>query len=145
MLKLGEIEQAIETLLDRRVSAICGKRRCSPALCSEIRNAVKISTSPQRITFREAHHHVGNIVRLSEQLKMPLNVLVGHMYGSKVAAEVFDVEKAMARRNLIGAPGHRQCAKQLVRWGRTLRRSTSDLIKHRNASLAARPERPDLM
>jgi argininosuccinate lyase len=34
--------------------------------------------------------------------------------------EVFDLKKAVARRNIVGAPGPQQVARQLVRWRKIL-------------------------
>ena len=36
------------------------------------------------------------------------------------APEVFDLNKALARRNLPGSPGPAQVARQLARWRKTL-------------------------
>jgi argininosuccinate lyase len=36
------------------------------------------------------------------------------------ARSVFDLEKAMAKRNIIGAPGTKEVAKQLDRWRKQL-------------------------
>jgi len=32
------------------------------------------------------------------------------------ALDVFDLQRAMAKRNMIGAPGTKEAAKQLARW-----------------------------
>lgn len=77
--------------------------------------------------FRQAHHVVGAVVALAERSGKPLNRLTlpelqsvdsrtgGRYFGRDVLA-VFDLKHAMAKRNLTGAPGTREVAKQLARW-----------------------------
>jgi argininosuccinate lyase len=72
--------------------------------------------------FRQAHHAVGAIVALAEILDKPLNRLtlaelqtVDNKFGRDALA-VFDLKTAMAKRNLPGAPGTKEVAKQLKRW-----------------------------
>ena len=72
--------------------------------------------------FRQAHHVVGAVVALAERAGKPLNRLtfaelqsVDKNFG-RDALGVFDLKRAMAKRNLTGAPGTREVAKQLARW-----------------------------
>ena len=72
--------------------------------------------------FRQAHHVVGAVVALAERAGKPLNGLtfaelqsVDKNFG-RDALGVFDLKRAMAKRNLTGAPGTREVAKQLARW-----------------------------
>ncbi|PYJ03410.1 MAG: argininosuccinate lyase, partial [Verrucomicrobia bacterium] len=72
--------------------------------------------------FRQAHHAVGALVARAEELNKPLDQLtlvefqrVDDAFGPDVIA-VFNLGKAMARRQLAGAPGTRQVRRQLVRW-----------------------------
>jgi argininosuccinate lyase len=76
--------------------------------------------------FRQAHHAVGAVVALAEILDKPLNRLstaelqsVDRKFG-RDALGVFDLKRAMARRNLTGAPGTKEVAQQLVRWRKLL-------------------------
>ena len=76
--------------------------------------------------FRQAHHVVGAVVALAEKSGKPLNPLtltelqsVDKAFGRDARA-VFDLEKAMAKRNIIGAPGTKEVARQLARWRRQL-------------------------
>lgn len=76
--------------------------------------------------FRQAHHVVGEVVALAERRARPLHRLtveefrsVSDQFGADVQ-EVFDVKAAMARRNVIGAPGTRQVRRQLARWRKRL-------------------------
>ena len=72
--------------------------------------------------FRQAHHAVGAVVALAEKTGKPLNQLtlaefqtVDKTFGRN-ALGVFDLHRAMAKRNMTGAPGTKQVAKQLARW-----------------------------
>ncbi len=72
--------------------------------------------------FRQAHHAVGAVVALAEKLGKPLNKLspaelqsVNKTFG-RDAMGVFDLKRAMAKRNVTGAPGTKEVAKQLARW-----------------------------
>jgi argininosuccinate lyase len=82
--------------------------------------------------FRQAHHVVGAVVALAEKngspsrsgakAGKPLNQLtlaelqnVNPTFG-RDALGVFNLKTAMAKRNLTGAPGTKEVAKQLARW-----------------------------
>jgi len=76
--------------------------------------------------FRQAHHVVGAVVALAEGSGKPLNQLtlaelqsVDQTFG-RDALGVFDLTRAMAKRNLVGAPGTKEVAKQLGRWKKLL-------------------------
>jgi argininosuccinate lyase len=72
--------------------------------------------------FRQAHHAVGAVVALAEKTGKPLNQLtlaelqsIDKTFG-RDALGVFNLKTAMAKRNLTGAPGTKEVAKQLARW-----------------------------
>ena len=74
------------------------------------------------MAFRPAHHVVGAVVALAEKTGKPLNQLtlaelqsVDKTFG-RDALGVFNLNTAMAKRNIIGAPGTKEVAKQLARW-----------------------------
>ncbi len=76
--------------------------------------------------FRQAHHVVGAVVALAEKTGQPLNKLalaelqtIDKTFG-RDALNVFNLKTAMAKRNLTGAPGTKEVAKQLVRWRKLL-------------------------
>jgi argininosuccinate lyase len=78
------------------------------------------------VPFREAHDLVGSVVAASEEQKKPLNKWSGDdlrkihpAFGDDVS-QVFDLEKAMAQREMVGAPGTEQVAAQLARWKKIL-------------------------
>jgi argininosuccinate lyase len=79
------------------------------------------------MAFRQAHHVVGAVVALAEKTGKPLNRLTlaelqsvdpvtGTKFFGRDALGVFNLQRAMAKRNLTGAPGTKEVAKQLARW-----------------------------
>lgn len=76
----------------------------------------------QGMPFRQAHHVVGSIVALAENLGKPLDQLtLAEMRSveaglTKAALRCFDLRQAMNRRTQVGAPGAGQVRKQLARW-----------------------------
>jgi len=76
--------------------------------------------------FRQAHHVVGAAVAFTEKHRKTLNKITLEEFQSldkqftADVTEVFDLEKAMARRKLIGAPGTAEVRKQLSRWRKLL-------------------------
>jgi argininosuccinate lyase len=76
--------------------------------------------------FRQAHHVVGAVVALAEKANKPLNeVTLAELQGvdktfARDAQEIFNLQKAMARRNLTGAPGTKEVQNQLARWQKRL-------------------------
>jgi argininosuccinate lyase len=76
--------------------------------------------------FREAHQIVGAAVAAAARLGRPLDQLTPQQWQEIDPAlkgevlEVFDLKKALARRNLEGAPGPQQVARQLARWRKIL-------------------------
>lgn len=78
------------------------------------------------VPFRQAHHAVGAVVALAEKSGQPLNTLtlaelqsVDKAFG-RDALTVFDLKRAMAKRNIMGAPGTKEVARQLARWRKQL-------------------------
>ena len=78
------------------------------------------------VAFRDAHHAVGAVVRVAEKKGVPLNrlsnadVLAVHPAFGRDWAEVFDLRRALARREGTGMPGPRQVARQFARWRKEL-------------------------
>jgi argininosuccinate lyase len=76
--------------------------------------------------FRKAHHLVGSAVAAAERLGKPLNQLtvgewkeIDPAFGPGVPA-VFNLSRAMERRDFAGAPSPRQVSRQLRRWEKRL-------------------------
>ena len=79
------------------------------------------------VPFRQAHHVVGAVVALAEKKDKALDTLtlaelqsVDRQFGPD-ALDVFTLEKAMAKRNMTGAPTRREIQKQLARWRKILK------------------------
>ncbi len=78
------------------------------------------------LPFRQAHSLVGVAVATAEKAGKPLNKLTVaelkkiHPALGQDALGVFDLQAAMAKRNLPGAPGTKEVAKQLARWRKVL-------------------------
>ena len=74
------------------------------------------------IPFREAHHVVGALVRLSENLATPLNKLPFtevakiHEALGEDWVQAFDLEKALAARDKPGMPGPDQVMARIAHW-----------------------------
>ena len=82
----------------------------------------------KKMPFRQAHHVVGAVVALAEKLRKPLNILtlaelqsVEKTFAAD-ALDIFDLEKAMSKRSITGAPGTKEVKKQLERWKKQLTR-----------------------
>jgi argininosuccinate lyase len=80
------------------------------------------------VPFREAHHIVGNLVRLAETSGKPLNELtlaefqsVDKRFGAD-APTALDLQAALSKRNLPGAPGTGEVRKQIARWNKRVAR-----------------------
>jgi argininosuccinate lyase len=77
--------------------------------------------------FRQAHHAVGALVALAERLGKPLDQLTLPELQSvekRLAADAlktFDLNEALARRKVTGAPGTAQVRAQLARWSKRLK------------------------
>jgi len=78
------------------------------------------------LPFRQAHHAVGSLVALAEKSGKRLDQLTLADFQSvepRFAADVlkiFDLNKAMARRRIIGSPGTREVACELAAWKQRL-------------------------
>jgi argininosuccinate lyase len=80
----------------------------------------------QGLAFRAAHHAVGSLVAKAEQSGKKLNELtlaelqaVEKKFGPD-ALDIFDLQKAMAKRKMTGSPGPAQVRKQIAKWKRLL-------------------------
>jgi argininosuccinate lyase len=80
----------------------------------------------KKMPFRQAHHVVGAVVALAEKSGKTLNQLtlaelqtVDKTFRPD-ALDVFHLKAAMAKRNVVGAPGTKEVAKQLARWSKQL-------------------------
>jgi argininosuccinate lyase len=80
----------------------------------------------KKMPFRQAHHVVGAAVAFAEKNSKPLDKVTVEEFKALDKAfdedvvEVFDLAKAMARRQVIGAPGTKEVRKQIARWNKAL-------------------------
>jgi argininosuccinate lyase len=79
------------------------------------------------LPFRRAHHAVGALVAAAERLGKPLDQitveemkLVEKSFDAD-APKMFNLGRAMERRQLPGAPGRKQVREQLARWRKKLK------------------------
>ena len=100
-------------------AAACAAAASDPALlATDLADYLVRKNMP----FRPAHHVVGAVVALAEKTGKPLNQLtLAELQGvdktfTRDALGVFNLPRAMAKRNLTGAPGTKEVAKQLARW-----------------------------
>lgn len=99
--------------------AVCATAASDPALlATDLADYLVKKGMP----FRQAHHVVGAVVALAEKAGKSLNQLtlaefqtVDKTFG-RDALGVFDLHRAMAKRNITGAPGTKEVARQLARW-----------------------------
>jgi argininosuccinate lyase len=113
----------------RLMAAMLQNTRINPGACAVAANDPALLATDladylvrKGVPFRQAHHTVGAVVALAEELDKPLNLLtlkelksVDKQFGRDALA-VFDLQRAMAKRNIVGAPGTKEVAKQLARW-----------------------------
>jgi argininosuccinate lyase len=121
---LASVQLMAAMLLNTKVNrAACAAAANDPALlATDLADYLVRKQMP----FRQAHHVVGSAVALAEKSGKPLNKLslaelqsVDKTFG-RDALGVFDLKRAMARRNITGAPGTKEVAKQLARWKKLL-------------------------
>ena len=77
--------------------------------------------------FRQAHHVVGAVVGFAEKNGKAINQVslselksIDKTFAAD-ALDVFDLRKALAQRNITGAPGTKEVARQLQRWTKMLK------------------------
>ncbi|HUA66001.1 MAG TPA: argininosuccinate lyase [Alphaproteobacteria bacterium] len=117
----------------RLMSAMLGNTKINRAACERAASDPALLATDladylvrKEMPFRQAHHVVGAVVALAEKAGKPLNALglaelqsVDKTFGRDALA-VFDLKRAMAKRNIIGAPGTKEVARQLARWRKQL-------------------------
>jgi argininosuccinate lyase len=113
----------------RLMAAMLQNTKINPAACAAAANDPALLATDladylvcKGMPFRQAHHVVGAVVALAEKAGKPLNKLslaqlksVDKKF-SRDALGVFNLQNAMAKRNLTGAPGTKEVAQQLARW-----------------------------
>jgi len=78
------------------------------------------------LPFRQAHHAVGELVSVAERQNKRLDQLTIEEFQTVEKTldwevmKIFDLKRALARRNAIGAPGTKEVKGQLARWKKRL-------------------------
>ncbi len=81
----------------------------------------------QGVAFRDAHHAVGAVVRLAEKNSVEINQLSTadvkqiHAAFEDDWVEIFNLKRAIAKREGTGMPGPKQVARQFARWRKVLK------------------------
>jgi argininosuccinate lyase len=103
--------------------AACEAAASDPALlATDLAEHLVLNGMP----FRKAHHVVGALVALAEKLGKPLNQLTLAEAQSvdpaldRQALATLDLKRSLARRNLPGAPGSKEVARQIAWWKKRL-------------------------
>ena len=105
------------------------RERCAAAVADPALLATDLADYlvEQGVAFRDAHHAVGAVVRLAEQKQVPLNALsvadvqTVHAAFGPDWASVFDLKRALAKREGTGMPGPKQVSRQFKRWEKILK------------------------
>ncbi len=80
------------------------------------------------VPFREAHEAVGRAAAAATRAHKGISELTAaewksfHPRFERDVLKVFDARRSLRRRELVGAPGPRQVARQLARWEKALRK-----------------------
>ena len=104
------------------------RERCAAAVADPALLATDLADYlvERGVAFREAHHAVGAVVRVAEELGVPLDkvpfaeVRKIHTAFAEDWAQVFDLKRAMEKRRGTGMPGPAQMKKQFARWKKLL-------------------------
>jgi argininosuccinate lyase len=106
-------------------SARCEQAASDPALlATDLADALVL----HNISFRQAHHIIGAVVAKAEELGKPLNELTLEEYRSvhpdfpADCLNLFNLRRAMSKRQQTGSPGTREVQRQIQRWQKTLSR-----------------------
>ena len=103
-------------------------KRCAEAVADPLLLATDLADYLvlKGVPFRQAHHQVGALVALSEKLSVPLNK-VPFDQAKTVApklekdwTDVFDLKRALQKRENTGMPGPRQTQTALRKWKKRL-------------------------
>jgi len=118
----------VSLMLDAVAACLPGVEAVSKRCASAVADPALLATDVvdylvrKGVPFREAHHVVGALVGLSEQLSTPLNKLpfeeVRRVHDSLAEdwTDTFDLRKALAAREKPGMPGPSQVAARISYW-----------------------------
>ena len=124
------LRSTLGVLADMLLNTRVVRERCEAAAADPALLATDLADYlvKKGVPFRQAHHIIGALVAEAEKLGKPLNALPletfrasSKEFGADVR-QVFDLQKALASRNLTGAPSPANLKRQLKRWEKTLSR-----------------------
>jgi len=121
---IDTVKAALEVFEGMFAEARVNANACAAAVADPMLLATDLADYLVRkgVPFRTAHEHVGRAVAMSLERKCPLPRLTLEDYQAIAPQftadlfEVFDLTKAMAARQAIGAPSPENVAQQIVRW-----------------------------
>ncbi len=112
--------------------SLAGMRVNAGACAAAVKDPLLLATDladylvERGVPFRDAHHRIGALVALAEKKRVPLNQLPYEDVKAVDAhfetdwVQVFDVARAMSRRERPGMPGPGEVRKQIARWQQVL-------------------------
>lgn len=118
-----------EVLAGTLAGMVMNRERCAAA----VRDPALLATDLadylvlQGVAFRDAHHAVGAVVRLAEKNSVEINQLSTadvkqiHAAFEDDWVEIFNLKRAIAKREGTGMPGPKQVARQFARWRKVLK------------------------
>ncbi len=119
-----QLVQCLKVAAGTLAGAEARPERCAQAVADPLLLATDLADYlvEKGVPFREAHHAVGALVAEAEKAQVPLDQLSletaqrVHSAIGKDWTEVFDLERAMRRRERPGMPGPKQVAERIDYW-----------------------------
>lgn len=114
----------LDALAGTMAGATINQQACAKAVSDPLLLVTDLADTlvEQGMPFREAHHCVGKLVALAEKNNVPINLLPHEevkgccgCFGDSWK-EVFDLNRALEKREKTGMPGPRQVKKQIAAW-----------------------------
>ena len=122
------VRQTVDIVASMLAHTTVNKASCHQAAADPALLATDLADYLVRkgMPFRKAHHAIGAVVAYAEkegktldQLHLPVYQSIAPEFEADVS-DLFNLKKAMERRNLPGAPGNKEVARQLRQWRKTL-------------------------
>ena len=118
----------LDVLREALKGASFRKERCAAAVSDPLLLATDLADYfvMKGVPFRQAHHMVGALVKLSEETSTPINKLDDSSVkkicpkAGKDWRDVFDLKRAMKMREKTGMPGSAQITKRIKSWRKIL-------------------------
>lgn len=120
----------LQVAAEALAGAVFDRPRCAAAVSDPLLLATDLADYlvEHGVAFREAHHAVGHLVAYSEANAVPINAIPAAKARELVPElgddwqEVFDLQRALQRRENIGMPGPQSVAQAIANWRRELQR-----------------------